>query len=92
MINPWTDQITESMIDHIADGLSFAQTAKALNAEYLTNFTRQAVSGKWGRFIARNYPSETMKRYVRHGNRRVKIELPNFVSSQNIEHTENDNA
>jgi len=74
----WTDNIAESMLSLIADGKTFEQTARALNRTYGLKLTRNAVAGKMRRFRMNNYPSDTIVKYVQHGNRRVKLELPNF--------------
>lgn len=74
----WIDQILDSMMDMIADGKTFEQTARALNRTYGLKLTRNAVAGKMRRFRVNNYPSKTIVKYVQHGDRRVKLELPNF--------------
>lgn len=74
----WTDEMAESMLSLIADGKSFEQTARALNRTYGLKLTRNAVAGKMRRFRMNNYPSDTIVKYVQYGDRRVKLELPNF--------------
>lgn len=74
----WTDQMAESMLDLMVDGKSFGQIAKSLNEAYGVNISRHAVAGKMRRFRMNNYPSDTIVKYVQYGDRRVKLEFPNF--------------
>ena len=61
----WTEAQDGALRKHLLDGLSSSQTAKAINAEFGTTYTRNSVIGRANRTGAERRVIQTRKKYKR---------------------------